>query len=560
MDKIKQKGEEIIKKGEEMAKDTTSDIKDSVSNLVDKGTKEVHKFFDKKDDVKDDVVDFAKNAKKNVKSSLSDIKDSKDDKKNTGKIVAGVAVAAAAATAYAVYRNNKAKNEELREEYAEKLKRWAEVESTERESHEEELEKPFKVTPKKVYKLGSNAVVGDDLIINVSKTGNEFEFNPDDEGKPMAEMDLKKVIMEKTSALKDKITSKFEEGKLQGKLGAMEAKDKYVEIKDMAEDRFEDLKSKVDDEITPNIKKKAEEFKNEAEQKFEELKDKTQIDEKVQNLKEDAKDKKEEAKDKFQDLKEKVSSIAKEKTKEAAEAIEDKGDDVQDMSKKAANAIEKKGDAIEKKTDRLETKVKDMIDEDKFNEIKRNDMAMDAGEDSDSDIVDEPFGAEETMGDSKENLEDNEEEGLVDKVKRMATEAKEKLMPDNEDEEKDLMAYSVAIHNRGDEDYSFNPIQFQVYDTLRRSVKIQAKVEEGTTLGNVIVKPGETYQGKLYVRKNPGMKEGILFFKDLSLEHAILYLTDHDDPIQEDPRLVLDEDYLYSDEDVLKEAVEYKRQ
>ncbi len=553
MDKIKKKGEEIIKKGEEMAKDATSDIKDSVTNLVEKGTKEAQKFFDKKDDVKDDVVDFAKNTKKNVKANLSDLTESKDDKKGTGKIVAGVAVAAAAATAYAVYRRNKTKNEELRQEYAEKLKKWAEIESTERESHEEEFHKPVKVTPKKVYKLGSNALVGDDLIINVSKTGNEFAFNPDDEGKPMAEMDLKKVIMDKTSALKEKITTKFEEGKLQGKLGAMEAKDKYVEIKDMAEDRFEDLKSKVDDEITPNVRKKAEEFKNEAEEKFEELKNKTQIDEKIKDMKDDVKDKKEEAKEKFQDLKDKVSSTAKEKTKEAAEVIEDKGDAVQDKSKEVAKAIEKKGDAVEQKTDRLETKVKDMIDEDKFDKIKRNDMAMDEGSESDSDILEEPFGAEEVMDDDKE-------EGITDKVKRMATEAKSKIMPAHEEEEKDLMAYSVAIHNRGDEDYSFNPLQFQVYDTLKRSVKFQAKAEEGTTLGDVTIKPDETYQGKLYVRKDPGMKEGIIFFKDLSLEYAVLYLTDHDDPVQEEARLVLDEDYLYSDEDVLKEAVEYKRQ
>ncbi len=522
MDNLKKKGEELVKKGEEMAKDVvpkmkdvTSDFKDSVAQLVDKGTKEAHKLFDKKDDIKDEVVNFTKNSSENVKSSLSDLIEPKSEKKNTGKIVAGVAVATAAATAYALYRRNKAKNEELKENYAEKLQRWAEIESAERESHEEELHKPVKVTPKKVYNLGSNALVGEDLIINVSKIENEFAFNPDDEGNPLAEMDLKKAIQEKASALKDKITSKIEEGKLQGKLGTMEAKDKYIEIKDMAEDRFEELKSKVDDEITPNVKRKVEEIKEEAEDKYEELKNKTKIDEKLEDVKEEAKDKKKEVKEKFDDLKNKVSSIGKEKT------------------------------------DELKAKIEDLVDDEKLDEIKRNDMAIDGGHDND--WVDEPFGAEDFVIDS-------EEEGLTDKVKRMAAEAKAKILPDHEDEEKDLVAYSVAVHNRGDEEYSFSPLQFQVYDTLKRSVYFHAKAEEGTTLGNVMVKPGETYQGKLYVRKSPGMKDGVIFFKDLSLDYAVLYLTDHDDPVQAHPRMVLDEDYLYSDEEVLKEAVEYKRQ
>ncbi|NLB20977.1 MAG: hypothetical protein GX829_09225 [Clostridium sp.] len=540
MDKIKKKGEDMVKKGEEMAKDVmpkvkdaTSDFKDSVSSFVDKGTKEAKKLFEKKDDVKDDVVDFSKKTKSNVQSSLSDMTDSGDEKKGKGKIVAGVAVAAAAATAYAVYRRNKAKNEDLRMDYAEKLQRWSEVESAERENHDDELQKPIKVAPKKVYKLGSNALIGEDVIINVSKTGNGFAFNPDDEGEPIADMDIKKVIMDKTSAIKDKISSKMEEAKLQGKLGTMDAKDKYIEIKDMAEDRFDDLKTKVDEEITPNVKKKAEEFKEEAEDKFEELKNKANLDEKAEEVKEEVKGKKEDAKDKFQDLKNKVSSSTKEKAKDAAGAVEDAGD------------------KIEKKTDTLEVKVKDLVDDDKIEKIKRNDMAIDDG--SSEDIVDEPFGAEEFM-------DEDEEKGLMDKVKNMASEAKEKLMPDHNDGDKELVGYRIAIHNRGDEDYLFSPMQFQVYDTVKRSVKLKAEIEEGTTLGNVIVKPGETYQGKLYVQKHLGVKDGIVFFRDLSLDYAVLYLTDNDNPVESNPRMVLDEDYLYSDEEVLKEHVDYKRQ
>ncbi len=533
MDKIKKKGEDMAKDVMPKVKDATSDFKDTVSSFVDKGTKEAKKLFEKKDDVKDDIVDFSKKTKSNVKSSINDMTDSKDEKKGTGKIVAGVAVAAAAATAYAVYRKNKAKNEDLRMAYAQKLQKWSELELEEGESHDDELQKPIKVTPKKVYKVGSNALIGEDLIINVSKTGSDFAFNPDDEGEPIADLDIKKVIMGKTSVIKDKISSKIEEAKLQGKLGTMDAKDKYVEIKDMAEDRFEDLKTMVDDEITPNVKKKAEEFKDEAEEKFEELKDKTNLDEKAKEVKEEVKDKKEDAKDKFQDLKNKVSSSAKDAAVDAAEKVEEAGD------------------KIEKKTDTLEVKVKDLVDDDKVEKIKRNDMAIDEG--SSGDIVDEPFETEEFT-------DMDEEKGIMDKVKNVASEAKEKIMPDHDDDDKELVGYRIAIHNRGDEDYLFNPMQFQVYDTVKKSVRLRAEVEEGTTLGSVIVKPGETYQGKLYVQKHLGPKDGIIFFKDLSLDYSVLYLVDRDSPVENDPIMVLDEDYLYSDEEVLKEEVEYKRQ
>ena len=73
--------------------------------------------------------------------------------------------------------------------------------------------------------------------------------------------------------MKDKIKAKIEEGRLQTKLGSMEAKDKYVEIKDLAEDKIDAMKSKVDDTIAPNVKEKAEELKLEAEIKAEELKE-----------------------------------------------------------------------------------------------------------------------------------------------------------------------------------------------------------------------------------------------------------------------------------------------
>lgn len=529
MDKVVKKSEELMKKGEEMAKDmipkvkdATSDFKDSIASMMDKGAQSAQHLLDKKDDVKEDVVSFAKNSQKAATKEVNKVLDKKSDKKSSGKVVAGVALAAAAAAAYAIYKKNKIKNENLKAEYSEKLTRWAELDLSSLESETDGFQEPMKITPKKVYKAGSNALVGD-LIINVSNPSDDFTFNPDDEGKPLAELDLKKMVMDKTEAVREKILTKIEEGRLQTKLGSMEAKDKYVEIKDMAEEKLETVKAKVDEDIAPNVRQKAAELKNDAEHRLEELKRKSEQadgEEVLEDIKDEYKDWSKDAKKKFEDLKSKVA----ETTKDLGETLEDKAEDA----------------------------------EENLEGFMKNDMAFEDDSDLEPDdhdnIVDEPFGAEEMVGEETENAE-----GLKDKVKHMAENAKARIKSDKPEEDLDLIEYKVTMHNRGEEDYSFNPMQLQLFDINRRSVHLMAKHEEGTTLGRVILKPGETYTGKLFMKKNKGKKQGILFFKDLSLDYSILFLADDGNPVEKDPTLVLDEDYLYSDEEVLEEHVDYKR-
>lgn len=512
MDKMVKKSEELVKKGEGMAKDmipkvkdATSDLKESLANIMDKGSQSAQQLFEKKDSVKEDAVSFAKNSSKEVSNKL----DSRNGKKNTGKIVAGVAVAAAAAAAYALYKKNKIKNENLKKEYSEKLTRWAELDLDEIESETDGFMEPMKVTPKKVYKAGTNAVI-DDIVVNISNPSSDFTFNPDEDGEPVADLDLKKAVMEKTEAVREKLRTKIEEGKLQTKLGSMEAKDKYVEIKDLAEDKIEAAKSKVDQEIAPNVKRKAADLKSEAEEKLEGFKKQNDVNEVVEEVQEEIRDKSDEAKKKFEDLKSKVASTA---------------------------------DEMEEKTDGF----------------MKNDMAFDdedAFEPENDNFVDEPFGAQEIIDDVEENAE-----GLKDKMKHLAENAKAKIMPEKPDvdEKEELVEYKVTVHNRGSEDYSFNPMQLQLFDIAKRSVHIMAKHEDGTTLGRVTVKPGETYTGKLFVKIAKEKKHGILFFKDLSLDYSVLFLTEDESPVEKDPSLVLDEDYLYSDKEVLEEHVDYKR-
>lgn len=515
MDKMVKKSEELVKKGEDMAKDiipkvkdATSDLKESLANMMDKGTQSAQHLFEKKDDLTDDAVKFAQNSKKDMSKAW----DNKGEKKNTGKIVAGVAIAAAAATAYAVYKKNKIKNENLKQEYSEKLTRWAELDLDEIDSETDGFQEPMKVAPKRVYKAGSNALI-DDVVINISNPNSDFTFNPDDDGEPVAELDLKKVVLEKTEAVREKIRTKIEEGKLQTKLGGMEAKDKYVEIKDMAEDKIGTAKAKMDNEIAPNVKQKAADLKNEAEEKLEGFKkniEHSELDETVEEIQAEAKDKSYEAKKKFEDLKSKVASAT---------------------------------DENEEKTDGF----------------MKNDMAIDdedVFEPENDNFVEEPFGAQEPVEVMEENAE-----GLKDKVKQMAENAKSKFMPEKSDTEEnlELVEYQVTVHNRGAEDYLFNPMQLQLFDFAKRSVHIMAKHQDGTTLGRVTVKPGETYAGKLFVKISKEKKQGILFFKDLSLDYSVLFLTEDEHEVEKDPSMVLDEDYLFSDEEVLKEHVDYKR-
>lgn len=71
------------------------------------------------------------------------------------------------------------------------------------------------------------------------------------------------------------------------------------------------------------------------------------------------------------------------------------------------------------------------------------------------------------------------------------------------------------------------------------------------------IKPGETYEAKLFVNKTIGKLEGLIVYKDLDLEESALFILE-DGPGVEEPELILDEDYLYGDETVLEEE-DYKR-
>lgn len=563
MESIIKKSEEIVKKGEEIVNEVYPKVKDATQDLKES----VVGFFEKKGKMQEEAKDFLTSKHELVKGDVEKVFEPKSNKKNTGKVVAGVALASLAASAYAIYKAKKIKNDNLKTEYAEKLQRWAELDMTQFDTETGDFNEPITVMPKKVYKVGSNAKLGDSIVINISKPTEGFSFNPEDEGKPLADLDIKKKIMTKAAEVKEKIKGKIDETKLQSKLGTMEAKDKYVEIKDIAEEKLEDVKSKFDQEITPNIKEtiketkeKVEELKEEAKDKLDDLKSndmafenikkklgdlKDKVEDKVEDLTEDSKEAFEKIKDKVED---KVED-SKEAMEKLKDKVEDKTGDLGGDSKEAFGKLKDKvGDKVEDSKEAFE-KLKDKV-EDKIDDLKHNDMAF---EESDK-IVDEPFGVEEMIEDVKE-----EKDSIVDKAKKAAESAKAKFKG-NEDEkgDKSLTEFVVTIHNDGDKDYAFSPMQIQLYDLRKRAVKIKAKHVEGTTLGPVTIKPGETYTGILFVKKTVEKPEGLIFFKDLGLKESIVYILNDGEPVIE-PELILNEDYLYSDEEILRNE-EYKRQ
>src|SRR5690606_29804559 len=112
----------------------------------------------------------------------------------------------------------------------------------------------------------------------------------------------------------------------------------------------------------------------------------------------------------------------------------------------------------------------------------KNDMAIDGDDEfipTEDEFVDAPFGAQEMVDESKDEAKE-ESDGLKEKAKHLAEAAKEKLRPEKPPVDlKDLVEYNISIHNKGEEDYTFNPMQLQLYDLMKRSVYLVPKHEEG---------------------------------------------------------------------------------
>lgn len=499
-EKVLKKGEQVAKDVMPKAKDALHDIRESALNIYEKGVESTHSFLENRAEKKDEVVELVTKKTEEVKAGVNKALKKPEPlapkKSNKGKIVAGVAIASAAA-AYAVYKTRKIKNDKLKEEYSEKMKRWAELNEEELLEEADAFVAPLRVMPGKIYKEGMNAELKEGVVINVSAPSEDFVFDPERKEEPLADLDIKKKVVEATQGIRDKVKTKLQEARVQTKLGEMEAKDRYVEIKDFAEDKFDEVKEKVEEKAA---KVKEEHIKPNVE----------------------------EVKDVVEDVKEIAEDLKKNDM--ADEPIKDFIDE--------PTGREEMFDKLEDELEDLQEDAEELLDE-----------ALEEGEAVKEAAVDKAEVLKEKALEAKEAVS-GVVKSVTDAVKEKIAEVKEPLPVR-------LVEYVVHLHNGSEEDYFFHPAQIQLFDLKKRSVQIKPSHAEDSTLARNTLKPGESYSGKIFVEKVEGIPAGLLVFKDLDLKESILFLLEEGD-IVDNPELILDEEYLYSDEEVLEDE-DYKR-
>ena len=505
IEKMLKKGERLAKDIGPIAKDAFSDIKDSTKDLYKKGRKSTHDFIDKTESKKDEVVDLVRKKEKDIRKDTLDVMQPKKEKesKNTNKILGALALlTAAAAGGYVLYNKRKEKREEDIKNASLQIKNWSTLDEESLKKEDEKEMPSFKIDPDEMYFEGSNVYMGDGVILNIRKETDKLEFDDSYIDEPLEMYSFMEQLKDKGDELREKGKMTLDKMKLKAELGKMEAEDKYDEFSEKAKKSGEKIKSEIEEETD-------------------------EFFESVDDFKDKAKDKKEEIEDDVKEGKEEVDSKLKSNNMDI-----DPSDPI----------VPEPGP--EKPMENYED-FSDKKDEDSFKDKKEE-------------IEDDFESSKEDLKSNVKNTLDSAKDFIVDKTENISETIKSKL-PKDEDiyGEKELIEYNVTIHNSGEEDYKFYPVQIQLYDIKKGSSSLRPLHEEGTMLMRRTIKPGETYEAKLFVNKTIGKLEGLIVYKDLDLEESVLYILEDGKGIEE-PELILDEDYLYGDETVLEEE-DYKR-
>lgn len=597
-------------------KDSTKDLyekgKKSTHDFIEKSE-------DKKDEVVDLVRKKESQLRKDTLDAVQPKKEK--DNKNRNKVLGALAfLTAAAASGYVLYNKRKEKREEDIRKASSKIKNWSTLDEITLQEEDKKEAHSFRINPDEMYFEGSNVYMGDGVILNISKEEDKLEFDASYIDEPLEMYSFAEQIKDKGDELREKGKITLEKFKLQSKLGKMEAEDKAHELFEKAKETEEDLKGDFKEE-SDDLSKKFSELKDKIKGEGTELKDeiedlKDEIEDDIADTKENVESElksnemaKKDSSSKFDDFKDKME-LKKEKLESDVEKakvdakIKAKELEIKGKSKVDELKVQKELGKMEakEKSDELERKAKDVSDDlkaemEKFgvetekelkkakrkldSKFKSNNMDIDPDEPvvpepgpeevpelEEEDMVDsfkdKKTEVEEDFESSKEDLKseststlDNAKAFLVDKAEDITETIKSKFSDDDMYEEKELIEYNVTIHNSGNEDYKFYPVQIQLYDIKKGKSCLRPLHEEGSMLVRTTIKPGETYEAKLFVNKTIGKLEGLIVYKDLDLEESALFILE-DGPGVEEPELILDEDYLYGDETVLEEE-DYKR-
>lgn len=542
---VRKDAEEVLGRTGEKLVATKNDAFAHFRKSAEEASEEVHRV---RDDVRKDVRAKSREAVDFTKTKAAQVgAETPRRGRKVVKSAAGVAVlAAAAAGAYAYYRNRQEKDEAIKAEFSEKMKKWNEMGDAELVNAEAEIPARMHVRPTRIYRVGQNAQLGDDIIVNVTWPGEELaQFNPDEVSEainPVEELRKRAesamdtagetarrvagTVGEKAREAVAVATEKAEEAYAVAQEKAEEVRTRLAERRQDGEAMIQDNEEGLDDmerDIRQGFKeaKRAPEHFNTAETARQSMKMPTEA------RPEDLKDFSEE------DL------LAPE-------------DGLQQLSHDLEEGLE---DAKQAVSDELENKLEtppgdesvqdDVVENDVVNEY---DLEHITWEDDESVLMQKT-----------ENLRNKTQEGFLT-LKEKFLEARDYLeervnraKPEPAEEtEEELYAeeLQITVHNRGNKDYFFSPMLIQRYNSSRRETTPVPAHEVGTTLEQRIIKPGETYQGTLVLRKTDS-DDAIIMFEDMLMKSSVAILLDED---LDD--LFLEEETYDRQDDLLFEGIE----
>ncbi len=463
-------------------------FKKNVNSKMNEAGKAVETLKSEAAAKKEEAVEFAKTKA----GKPTEIVKARKGKKVV-KTAAGFAVlAAAAAGAYAYYKNRLEQDENVKAEFSEKMKKWNELEGEDLINAGKEAPARMHVRPTKIYPVGKNALLGEDIVVNIALAGEELaEFNPDDAAEPINPMEEIRRKAERAAGTAGETAKK-----VAGTVG-----EKAREVYHKASEKAEELKE-IAEEKRDELKQTAEDFLNENKD----------LDDAAQNLKDKAEDIGEAAGNAAEDLKDKAEDLFENKMEYNPDG-EKAEDNPADMPDNLESSSEYDGETISWQEDESVLMQK--------TEELRNKTA-------------EGFNVLKDKVTSAKDF-------VADKMNQMKPEEPEEIPEEFYTEE-----YDVTIHNRGNKDYFFSPMLIQRYNSKKRVTTPVPAHEEGTTLEQRIIKPGETYSGKIVLRKTV-FDDAVIMFEDMLMKNsvAILLADELDDQFLMDESLELRDDLLF---------------
>lgn len=589
---FRKEADAVGKKAARLKDDLTSQAKDKTEAAVeftkrksDRASREVSKAADKVAVKADKAQNGRRTRKKVVRTAAG-----------------AVVLAAAAAGAYAYYKKRLEEDEAIKAEFSEKMKKWNELEGDALAEAGSERPMKMKVRPTRVYMLNNNALLGDDIVVNITEPEEAMaEFNPDEVAEPVNTME---EFRRKAGEIAGRTGEKARQ--VAGTVGG-KAKEVYQTAADKAEEAYQTAAEKAE-EVYHSAADKAGDLKDQLGENQFEIRDgaKGFGAEDTPRFRNESRDTWQPVEGIVKDVREKTDDMAENTTEDAwrveeeiaevprhtDETVRQEGaaqspdagwkQDIEPGTVKADSNVTREADENWK----LDPALKDepghpdkdgkQLPDDSSGELKENKMETDDGDTTPSDNLweKEDLGGD-TSGSSSDPLGENiswddDESVLMQRteelrrkgaegfrtVKEKVAEAKDfvvdkyhEMKPEEEPEtETDFFneEYHVTIHNRGNKDYFFSPMLIQRYNSQKRMTTPVPAHEDGTTLEQRIIKPGETYTGKL-VLKMTLQDDALIMFEDMLMKNSVAILLEEelDDQFLFDESRDLDDDLLF---------------